>query len=59
MGGTLGLLIGVVLLLVGLGGLAFALEQFMTHTDPNMSLHAVAGIGTFVLAAFATIAVIR
>jgi ABC-type multidrug transport system fused ATPase/permease subunit len=36
-----------------------ALEQFMTHSDPNLALHAVAGIGTFLVAAFATIAVIR
>lgn len=59
MSGAIGFLVGLVLFAVGLGGLAFALEQFMTHSDPNLALHAVAGIGTFLVAAFATIAVIR
>jgi hypothetical protein len=59
MSGAIGFIVGVVLFAVGLGGLAFALEQFMTHTDPNLALHAAAGIGTFVIAALASIAVIR
>ncbi len=59
MSGAVGFIVGIVLFAVGLGGLAFALEQFMTHSDPNLALHAVAGLGTFVIAAFATIAVIR
>ncbi|MEI9901654.1 MAG: hypothetical protein WDN31_17815 [Hyphomicrobium sp.] len=49
----------MVLFAVGLAGLGFALEQLMTHADPNASLHAVAGIGAFLVAAFASIVIIR
>ncbi len=59
MRGTVGSLVGLVVFAIGLGGLGFALEQMMTHSDPNMGLHAVAGIGTFLVAAFASVAIIR
>lgn len=58
MRGTVGVLVGLVLFTVGLAGLGFALEQMMTHAD-NAGLHAVAGIGTFLVAAFASISIIR
>ncbi len=59
MSGTTGVLAGLVLFAVGLAGLGFALEQLLTHADPNASLHAVAGIGAFLVAAFASIVIIR
>lgn len=59
MHGTVGVLVGLVLFAAGLAGLGFALEQMMTHSDPNAGLHALAGIGTFLVAAFVSLAIIR
>ena len=38
--------IGLVLFTVGLAGLGFALDQMMTHTDPNAAMKALAGLGS-------------
>ena len=51
MRGTFGILIGLIIIAVGLAGLGEALMQMMTHADPNSSMKAAAGLGTFVLAA--------
>lgn len=59
MRGTVGVLVGLVLFVIGFAGLGFALEQMMTHSDPNAGLHALAGIGTFLVVAFASLAIIR
>jgi hypothetical protein len=59
MRGTAGLLVGVVLLVVGLGGLGYALHLMMTHADPNTGPLAAAGLATFVIASLASLAVIR
>jgi uncharacterized membrane protein len=50
MRGTFGILIGLIIIAVGLAGLGEALMQMMTHADPNSSMKAAAGLGTFVLA---------
>jgi hypothetical protein len=52
MRGTLGTLIGLLIIVLGLAGLAGALHQMMTHADPNASLKAAAGLVTFVLTCF-------
>jgi hypothetical protein len=59
MRGAAGVLVGLVVFAIGLAGLAYALMQMTTHADPNSSLHAVAGLGTFVAAIFASLFVIR
>jgi hypothetical protein len=59
MRGAVGILVGLVLIGVGLAGLAYALAQMTTHADPNSSLHAVAGLGTFVIVILASLAIIR
>lgn len=59
MRGGLGLIVSYVILAVGLGGLAFAADQMMTHADPNAGAKAAAGIVTFVVACLATLAIIR
>jgi hypothetical protein len=50
MRGTFGILLGVIIVAVGLAGLGEALHQMMTHADPNSSVKAAAGLGTFLLA---------
>ena len=51
MRGTFGILIGIIIVTVGLAGLGEALMQMMTHADPNSSMKAAAGLGTFILSA--------
>ena len=58
MRGVFGVLVGILLFVVGLSGLGFALHQMMTHTDPDAGLKALAGLGTFIVASLASIAVI-
>jgi hypothetical protein len=59
MRGAFGILVGLGVFAVGLAGLAYALLQMTTHADPNASLHAAAGLGTFIAAVLASIFVIR
>lgn len=59
MRGFFGVLIGVIVFAIGLSGLAVALGEMMTQADPHASLKAAAGLGTFVLAALASVAIIR
>ena len=50
MRGIFGIFLGTIIVAVGLSGLGEALFQMMTHADPNASMKAAAGLGTFVLA---------
>ena len=58
MRGVFGVLIGLVLFAVGLAGLGFALDQMMTHADPNASMKALAGLGTFVIVSLLSVVAI-
>jgi hypothetical protein len=58
MRGTFGVLVGILLFVVGLSGLGFALHQMMTHADPDASLKALAGLGTFIVASLASVGII-
>jgi hypothetical protein len=53
------MIVGLVILALGLGGLGFAFDQMMTHADPDAALKAAAGIVTFAVSAFITLAIIR
>jgi hypothetical protein len=59
MRGVAGTFVGLVVFTIGLAGLAYALLQMTTHADPNASLHAAAGLGTFIAAVLASLFVIR
>jgi hypothetical protein len=59
MRGLFGVLVGIVVLTIGLAGLSYALHLMMTHTDPQSALKQVAGLGTFVVASLALVAIIR
>lgn len=59
MRGTVGMLVGLLVMAVGLAGLGYALSLMMTHADPDAALKAVAGLATFVVATLASLAVIR
>ena len=59
MQGTLGVLVGVILLVIGLSGLGFALFLMMTHADPNAGAKAAAGLATYVVASLASLLIIR
>ncbi len=58
MQGAVGFLVGIAIFAVGLAGLAFGLHEMMTHAAPD-GTRAVAGLATFVVAVFASLAVIR
>jgi xanthine/uracil permease len=45
MRGLPGILIGVVIIALGLAGLGVALDQMMTHANPNGALISVGGLG--------------
>jgi len=47
MRGTIGILIGVVIMALGLAGLGVALAQMMTHADPHGALISISGLGVF------------
>ncbi|WP_157066848.1 hypothetical protein [Hyphomicrobium sulfonivorans] len=57
MSGTLGFLVGVALIVVGLGGLGMALHQMMI--DATVQGPIAGGLVTFVAAAFASLLIIR
>ena len=58
MRGIFGVLVGIVLFAIGLAGLGFALDQMMTHADPNAAVKAVAGLATFVVVCLASVVAI-
>jgi formate-dependent nitrite reductase membrane component NrfD len=58
MRGIFGVLIGIALFAIGLAGLGFALDQMMTHADPNAALKAVVGLATFVVVCLASVVAI-
>ncbi len=49
MRGSLGILVGIVIIALGLAGLSIALDQMMTHANPNGPLISVAGLGVFAM----------
>ncbi len=49
MRGLPGILIGVVIIALGLAGLGVALDQMMTHANPNGALISVGGLGVFAI----------
>jgi hypothetical protein len=51
-------LVGIVIFAVGLAGLGFALNEMMTHADPNTALRQLAGLGTFIIASLVSVFVI-
>jgi hypothetical protein len=59
MHGTPGTVIGVVVAAIGLTGLGVALAQMTTHTDPSGALLSVGGLGVFLVACFAVVAMLR
>jgi formate-dependent nitrite reductase membrane component NrfD len=58
MRGIFGVLVGIALFTIGLAGIGFALDQMMTHADPNASLKAAAGLLTFVVVVLASVVTI-
>jgi hypothetical protein len=48
---TVGFVVGLIIMGLGLGGLGVALAQMMTHADPNGALISIGGLGAFVVAA--------
>jgi hypothetical protein len=58
MRGVFGVFIGLILFAVGLAGLGFALDQMMTHADPNAGMKALAGLGTFVIVSLLSVVAI-
>ena len=58
MRGVFGVFIGLILFAVGLAGLGFALDQMMTHADPNAGIKALAGLGTFVIVSLLSVVAI-
>ena len=59
MRGTVGMLVGLLVMIVGLAGLGYALSLMMTHADPEFAPKAAAGLATFIVAIFASLAVMR
>ncbi len=59
MHGTSGVLVGLALFAVGFLGLGVAIDQMMTHANPNGGIISVAGLGAFVAACLAMLAIIR
>jgi len=47
MRGTIGILVGIVIVTLGLAGLGVALAEMMTHADPNGTLISIGGLGVF------------
>ena len=58
MRGFFGVLVGIVLFAIGLAGLGVALNEMMTHADPNAAMKALAGLGTFVVVAWSRSSII-
>ena len=58
MRGVFGVLVGLILFAIGLAGLGFALDQMMTHADPNAAMKALAGLGTFLVVSLLSVVAI-
>jgi hypothetical protein len=58
MRGFLGVLVGLVLFAIGLAGLGVALNEMMTHADPNAAIKALAGLGTFIIVSLLSVVII-
>lgn len=58
MRGTFGVIVGIVMFAIGLAGLGVALDQMMTHADPDSALKAVAGLGVFVVVSLVSVVVV-
>ena len=59
MRGFFGVLVGLVLFAIGLAGLGVALNEMMTHADPNSAVKALAGLGTFIIVSLLSVVMIR
>lgn len=59
MRGFVGTIIALVVVAVGLTGLGVALAQMTTHANPNGTLLSVGGLGVFLVACFAVVAMAR
>jgi uncharacterized membrane protein YqhA len=59
MRGFFGVLVGLVLFAIGLAGLGVALNEMMTHADPNSAAKALAGLGTFMVACLISMVMFR
>jgi hypothetical protein len=52
-------LVGLVLFAIGLAGLGVALNEMMTHADPNSSVRALAGLGTYMVVCLVSMVMFR
>jgi NADH:ubiquinone oxidoreductase subunit 5 (subunit L)/multisubunit Na+/H+ antiporter MnhA subunit len=59
MHGLTGTVIGLIVTAIGLAGLGIALAQMMTHANPQGALFSVGGLGVFLVACFAVVALLR
>jgi len=59
MRGTVGMIIGIVIIALGLAGLGAALGQMMTHANPNGTLISLGGLGVFAVACLAMLGLAR
>jgi hypothetical protein len=55
MRGTIGLIVGILIVAIGLAGLGASLAQMMTHADPHGLLISLGGLGAFLLAGIVTL----
>jgi hypothetical protein len=58
MRGFFGVLVGLVLFAIALAGLGVALNEMMTHADPNGAMKALAGLGTFVIVSLLSVVLV-
>ncbi|HEY8246191.1 MAG TPA: hypothetical protein VIG38_02775 [Hyphomicrobium sp.] len=58
MRGFFGVLVGLVLFAIALAGLGVALNEMMTHADPNSAMKALAGFGTFVVVSLLSVVIV-
>lgn len=49
MRGTIGLLVGIAFISLGLTGLGVTLAQMMTHADPHGAFVSIGGLGVFLV----------
>ena len=59
MRGFFGVLVGLVLFAIGLAGLGVALNEMMTHADPNSAVKALAGLATFMVVCLVSMVMLR
>jgi hypothetical protein len=51
-------LVGLMLFAIALAGLGVALNEMMTHADPNSAMKALAGFGTFVVVSLLSVVIV-